>query len=707
MIERDYLAHYESDTYISIPEATSTPSPKRFALAARQGLRAAWQALSTLELTSVIDVELIDCPDATAALNALTDELSECVARRDRASSVHLEVYLASKDQRDALTLDRDSLSIEALMSLSTAKGEGLSLCVHRAPLTPDHARARTVKVAAVEAKYQSTTPPAASRAGSLKVTYDVTPSGTIGHVRASGIPAWDAVVELQTQLGARRTLRLGAPKSAEKPLGALVETLVARGGWPRSPEEARGLLAYDLGDQHVIMTCVRPELSTRLIEARLASLNMPTLDLSRLTSLTLGLHDAREFSLSLLDPSADQRKLRGDLGKLRALEALSREPGERLILNLDSPEGRAWSAAVARARGASARRADLVVLEANEGIAAVTQVRVIELKAFERLTQTPEPLIKQARLSAEQIAYTFSALSADGPREALRAFWWHGAGYARRAHAWQKALRDLDDRLSEHRLAELSAELWITLGRGEGAAQEHVIEITDEGEGVALRCVKVGEEEMPEVSPLAVSPLAVSAPEVSAPEVSAERPHITGASEVNRRPEFDYTAPISTVSLDVKTRPLSTTQPALPNAHPSDLPSGPRPPALPSRRGTLDLEELSLRAMSTFREFRVLAHLPTQRPYQEGPGFYVLRFKPGTGHRAQALTNYTPELKLKLGLGHDQEPRHYIDEGCVVFEVPKRDEDRYFVRIDDLLARWPASADDLCAPLGEDIAGE
>jgi len=125
-----------------------------------------------------------------------------------------------------------------------------------------------------------------------------------------------------------------------------------------------------------------------------------------------------------------------------------------------------------------------------------------------------------------------------------------------------------------------------------------------------------------------------------------------------------------------------------------------------------MSVDELTTRyqeALDTFAAFKVGVEQPPQElRYEQGPGFFILRFRPKTevGVQGSTVASRTEDLKLKLCLTQDQTIRSYTDRGFVVFEVPKSSSQRYMVNASDLWSRaeWPV--DGLFAPIGEDISG-
>jgi hypothetical protein len=120
-----------------------------------------------------------------------------------------------------------------------------------------------------------------------------------------------------------------------------------------------------------------------------------------------------------------------------------------------------------------------------------------------------------------------------------------------------------------------------------------------------------------------------------------------------------------------------------------------------------LSRKELEARYQSmidTLEIYKVSVDKPTNvEPYTEGPASIMYRVKPATGVPPQKIDNNSQALKLELGLTSDQEIRTFIDQGCVVIDVPKKDEDRYFVDTTYLWKHWKRPENALSTPLGID----
>lgn len=89
-----------------------------------------------------------------------------------------------------------------------------------------------------------------------------------------------------------------------------------------------------------------------------------------------------------------------------------------------------------------------------------------------------------------------------------------------------------------------------------------------------------------------------------------------------------------------------------------------------------------------------------------EGPASILFRVKPGKGVSPNKVSGQHDALKLALELDASQDIRFDIDKGYVTIDVPKLDEDRYFVSASDLWARWTRPESGLRVPIGEDRFG-
>lgn len=87
-----------------------------------------------------------------------------------------------------------------------------------------------------------------------------------------------------------------------------------------------------------------------------------------------------------------------------------------------------------------------------------------------------------------------------------------------------------------------------------------------------------------------------------------------------------------------------------------------------------------------------------------EGPGFYLFRVELGRNVRPEAVFALDTHLQYQLGLEAGQTPRLYVDRGAMVVEIPKREEERYYVVAEELWKRFQWPANRLVAPLGYNV---
>ncbi|MFF3063518.1 FtsK/SpoIIIE domain-containing protein [Oerskovia sp. NPDC057915] len=112
-------------------------------------------------------------------------------------------------------------------------------------------------------------------------------------------------------------------------------------------------------------------------------------------------------------------------------------------------------------------------------------------------------------------------------------------------------------------------------------------------------------------------------------------------------------------------------------------------------------------RVLSVFSLHNVQVGPPeTGDAWQEGPGFYVLRFIPRPGVAVDKVVNRREEIFLALGLPAGFSIRTRSDRGAVVFEIPKVEDEKYGVPTTALWQLCPVSESGLIAPVGADIAG-
>jgi DNA segregation ATPase FtsK/SpoIIIE-like protein len=91
---------------------------------------------------------------------------------------------------------------------------------------------------------------------------------------------------------------------------------------------------------------------------------------------------------------------------------------------------------------------------------------------------------------------------------------------------------------------------------------------------------------------------------------------------------------------------------------------------------------------------------------FTEGPATVMYRVVPGSGVTPNSISQKSDSLKLALRLKEEQEIRFSIDEGYVTIDVPKSDDDRYFVAAEELWQGWTRESQALSCPIGIDRSG-
>ena len=93
--------------------------------------------------------------------------------------------------------------------------------------------------------------------------------------------------------------------------------------------------------------------------------------------------------------------------------------------------------------------------------------------------------------------------------------------------------------------------------------------------------------------------------------------------------------------------------------------------------------------------------------PYSEGPSYFVFRVKAKRGTSASSVTKTADDVGMRMELPQGASIRIYTDRGDVCFEIPKTEDERYWVTAESLWEQVPTSAEDLIAPLGQDLSGD
>ncbi|MBB1330884.1 DNA phosphorothioation-dependent restriction protein DptH [Pseudoalteromonas sp. SR43-7] len=93
--------------------------------------------------------------------------------------------------------------------------------------------------------------------------------------------------------------------------------------------------------------------------------------------------------------------------------------------------------------------------------------------------------------------------------------------------------------------------------------------------------------------------------------------------------------------------------------------------------------------------------------PYIEGPASILFRVGLNLGDKPESVFAKSQSLKLALKLEQEQDVGFGIDKGCITIDVPKSQEQRYFVDQNDIWPNWQRPQNALEVPLGEDRFGE
>mgnify|MGYP000372907041 CR=1 FL=1 len=92
---------------------------------------------------------------------------------------------------------------------------------------------------------------------------------------------------------------------------------------------------------------------------------------------------------------------------------------------------------------------------------------------------------------------------------------------------------------------------------------------------------------------------------------------------------------------------------------------------------------------------------------FVEGPASILFRIELNPGTDPKRVFERSQALKLALKLGQEQDVGFGIDKGCVTIDVPKSQEQRYFVDQNDIWPNWEKPENALEVPLGEDRFGD
>lgn len=102
-----------------------------------------------------------------------------------------------------------------------------------------------------------------------------------------------------------------------------------------------------------------------------------------------------------------------------------------------------------------------------------------------------------------------------------------------------------------------------------------------------------------------------------------------------------------------------------------------------------------------------VFAALNHEEPYVEGPASILFKVRPGPGIDPRKLYEKASALKLSLALEQSKNISFNIDRGFVTIDVPKSDDQRYFVDARNTWDKWKRPESNLAIPIGEDRYGK
>ncbi|QUM89944.1 DNA phosphorothioation-dependent restriction protein DptH [Moritella sp. 36] len=129
---------------------------------------------------------------------------------------------------------------------------------------------------------------------------------------------------------------------------------------------------------------------------------------------------------------------------------------------------------------------------------------------------------------------------------------------------------------------------------------------------------------------------------------------------------------------------------------------------AMRNNMSSAELNSIYDKVVSCLAEHNVYVTKPAdQEAFVEGPASILLRVKPNPGTDPKRLSEKSQALKLDLCLEQEQNLGFAIDKGCVTIDIPKSQEQRYFVDQHDIWDNWEQPDDALEVPLGEDRFGE
>lgn len=136
-----------------------------------------------------------------------------------------------------------------------------------------------------------------------------------------------------------------------------------------------------------------------------------------------------------------------------------------------------------------------------------------------------------------------------------------------------------------------------------------------------------------------------------------------------------------------------------------------PKVEVVESARKTMSTEELESiyqQIIDCYYSHKITLLKPDNvEPFIEGPASILFRVGLNLGDKPENVFAKSQSLKLALKLGQEQDIGFDIDRGCITIDVPKSQEQRYFVDQNDIWPNWKRPENALEVPLGEDRFGE
>ncbi|GAM62945.1 cell division protein ftsK [Vibrio ishigakensis] len=122
----------------------------------------------------------------------------------------------------------------------------------------------------------------------------------------------------------------------------------------------------------------------------------------------------------------------------------------------------------------------------------------------------------------------------------------------------------------------------------------------------------------------------------------------------------------------------------------------------------TEELESIYQQIIDCYYSHKITLLKPDNvQPFIEGPASILFRVGLNLGDKPENVFAKSQSLKLALKLGQEQDIGFGIDRGCITIDVPKSQEQRYFVDQNDIWPNWKRPENALEVPLGEDRFGE